>query len=47
MTPGTYKVSWNGLDSMNSNVGSGVYVYQLSFLGEHAFRMNKKMLLLK
>jgi len=42
---GTYKINWNGTDSRNNLMSSGVYYYQLKT--ESGFSKTKKLLLLK
>ena len=44
VTPGSHEVTWNGLDGLNRDVGSGVYFYRIE-LGDYA--ETRKMLLLK
>jgi len=44
MTPGRYRVEWNGNDMLNNDVASGVYFYELR---AESFISRKKMLLIR
>lgn len=41
---GTHRITWNGKDSRNNSVASGIYYYRLTALGQ---TITKKMLLMK
>lgn len=45
LNPGLTSVFWDGKDSMNNNVGSGIYFYRLSLDGNPI--ANRKMILMK
>jgi hypothetical protein len=45
LSPGSYKVKWNGMDFRNKSVPSGIYIYEIKT--DSGIRLNKKMTLLK
>jgi flagellar hook assembly protein FlgD len=48
LTPGEYKVQWDGRDETGQAVGSGMYFYRLQVTGgKTSFQQTRKMLLLK
>jgi len=49
-SPGRFCISWDGTDEFCSNVGTGIYLYQISagsFGQAGDFTQTRKMLLLK
>jgi len=44
MAPGSYRIRWNGNNSDNSQVPSGIYFYTLE---AGSFKQTKKMILIK
>jgi len=47
LSPGSYKILWDGKNDVGKKVSSGVYFYELLFEGTSVHSMRKKMLLLK
>ena len=44
LSPGSYKVDWNGTDAIGKKVGSGLYLYELR---AGSFKQVRRMLMLK